>query len=531
LFADSVGGSDSNTGLSEGQAVQSLAKIWTLSPTGKNIYFKRGSLFRGSFTVPDNSTVDAYGTVAYAPDICGGVVNSKPVFSGAIHLTNSSFTLTAGKTNTYQIDLSSLFLITTNPYSSTTTSNVLMVWENNTNLVGWTVSGSPSYAYSTTTLDAGLGRFFYDVSTKILYISGTALSSVITNGNFYEAAYLTLLINGGTNVTVKNLIAEKAYAYDNGGSQGYGILANGGGLYQRCASRYGWNHNLGVANSLVAQLLTFDSCYGLGLVADNSTSFVGYKDGASVSSIVFTNCLAALNVPDRNQDITGYLFHDTGSGGAKVSGTAINCVAYNMGIGYSTRSGRVTGWYGNTSVNCKQGMYTEDTMAIDRFSNFWSTATSGSQGIYIASGLTVPVINSKFIFTNNFPGIYCQNSATIPKVTNCIFAATGSRAGYGLQLNSTTGPVYSWSNNFVFIGLGYVNGVMTSGDYNNYFNLQRFGEDMANPPAPGFWAGSDLTGWKTAWSPIDANATTTDPGYAAGFFTHTIVDPTGGDAN
>lgn len=530
IFVDSVSGSDSNLGTSNSPWASSQKVNATIGfSAATNIYFKRGGKY-GKFYAPTNSVVTDYGTANYAPNIYGGITNSKPVFSGAITLTNSDFTLTSGKTNTYQIDLTGRIPIATNLLAGVTTSNVLMVWQNNNMLVGWTVSGSPSYAYNTNTVDAGLGRFYFDVTTKILYVSPTNVSSIITNGGFFEASIDTQAFVGMANYSVSNIIAEKAYAYDSSGRQGYQIYAGSGGFHYRCVGRYGWNHLIGLAEGVNFAPVTFDSCYALGMKTDasgGSTAYIIYSAGSTPSLGIITNCLAAEPTPDTVNDSYGFYAHDNGSVTSVVC-QVVNSVAWNMDNGFATgASGRNTNWYGNTAVNCKTGyLIGGGIVPVRNFTSYWATVSAGTAVQFVGSA-RAPIYDSKFIFTNDSKGIFTTTTDAVA-VTNCIFAATGTRAGWGMQVNSTT-AIHSWSNSFYNVTYGYVNGTMTSGNYNNYSTLFRIGEDMT--ASPGFWSQANFATWQSAWSPVDANSTTTNPGYDSGFYNYTVVDPTGGDAN
>jgi len=96
IYVDSVLGSDSNPG-TETLPLQHLAAVTALlggnSTVATNIYLKRGSKFYESFVVPTNAFV------------CDYSIGVKPIITGVTNLNNAGFTLTAGKTNTYQLPL------------------------------------------------------------------------------------------------------------------------------------------------------------------------------------------------------------------------------------------------------------------------------------------------------------------------------------------------------------------------------------------------------------------------------------------
>lgn len=286
IYVDSVSGNDANNGITSGAAVKTLARALALvaGQIRPELYLRRGSVFREQFQLPNNSKVMAYGLTTSA----------KPIVSGADLLANSSFTLAAGKTYTYQISLPSISS-STNPYVSVTNSDVLMVWENNTRM-GLTFNES-GYTRPTSidAVEATAGSFWWDSVNKILYIHPADNSNPSSNGKAYEASVRTLAIHGGDNVFVENIDAEKSGAKTTSGQQGYAILGYRSGVYRSCTGRYGWNHLIGVANDQAAADLVFEYCVAEDCERQNinaPTLFIAYKSGSKPSRVVFKDCVA-----------------------------------------------------------------------------------------------------------------------------------------------------------------------------------------------------------------------------------------------
>lgn len=540
IFVDSVSGSDSNAGTSNAPFA-TLAKVAVTIGTSAttNIYLKRGSIFRETFQIPTNITIDAYGSNTVAPwGVYGAATNSKPIISGAMQLTNANFTALAGKTNTYQITLPYWFEDTAYAPAH---SNILAVWDNETRLVGWNVAASSTYLFDTNTLDGTNGTYYFNPTNRVLYIHTYDNTDPSTNGRIYEASVRTLVLHGGDNVSVNNVITDKGYAYNSGGGQGYGVFAQGSGVFRRCVFRNGWNHLAGPANSVISSPLTFDSC-----TAENcqqGTLFIAYKDNTNtVSEVVFTNCLARQNT--QNSGIaTGFYGHDLGTVNPGVRVKYINCIAYNLAAGFSDfGAGRLATNVGNTAVYCTSGTDIGDSKSVVRFTNYWSPAASSGKGVTLTSASgTNGIIDCKFIFTNNATGVYAPAN-TSPRITNCIFAAhpTNGRIGYHLKSTVNTVYWYAWSNVFANSPYVYQAGTFTNGSagYNTYYTNNYIASMAGGAPGAGTYLQSQFVTWTNTWwtnggytVDITSTATTAGPGYADAFYTYTVTDPTGGDAN
>ena len=291
-FVDSVGGSDSNNGLTVGTAKQTLAGLAAIgSLTRTEITFAAGSVFREQFLVPDQSHVIGNGAIV----------------SGADVLPNASFSLTAAQTNTYEISLPSIPL-TSNPYASVTSDRVLQAWENNVR-IGPTFGGQSSIAG----VEANAGSWWWDNTAKKLYIHPSDSGNPITNGKVYEASVRTLAVHGGDGFTVEDVVGEKAGARTQGGQQGYGILGYKSGTYLRCCGRRGWNHSGGVANGETANPLTFDECefsdHERQSITAASTCFVAFKSPAAQANVIVKDCYAHMPTYDAAYADIGLFAH------------------------------------------------------------------------------------------------------------------------------------------------------------------------------------------------------------------------------
>jgi hypothetical protein len=509
-YVDSVAGSDANSGLSFDSAFASLAKV--TSVTGAtNIYLKRGSMFRESLLVPTNGTVNAYGTGA------------KPIISGAVLLTNASFSLTSGKTYTYEYSIDAP--IETNVYVSLTHSNILMVWENDSRLgIKWDANAGSG---STAAVEANAGSFWYDRGNNKLYIHPADNGNPVTNGKTYEASVRTLAVHGGDNVYVANLQAEKAYARSTTGQQGYQFMAHGGGTYYKCFGLRGWNHIIGVANTN-SQSLTFDSCYAadmepnIQLYLAGGTLFVAYRDPATgTASVTFTNCLAAQPGAGYNQEF-GFYAHDSEYGTpVSVSVQYKNCTVSNVyhGFNWSTNISEITAV---KAVQCYNGVYGEnDNIRVTDSEFYYCT-----NGVFATSSTTNTYVSGSK-FTEVYLAAIQAGTSANDKVTaiNNLIARSGTVRGYGIDCNGKTNKfIVSTGNTFRNFDAAYLYGRMDSGSVsgNRYYGLNRFGAWQA--PSPELY--SSWEQWTNAWPGIDSGATFTDPNYDAGWYTTTVSDPT-----
>jgi hypothetical protein len=527
IYVDAVSGNDSNLG-TESSPLQHLyamtANLGVNSTVATNIYLKRGSKFYESFVVPTN---------AFLRDYSVGV---KPIITGVTNLTKASFSLTSGKTNTYQIPL--VVPIETNVYAGTIIqSNVMMVWQSNQRM-GARWDQNASYNNNTNTainsVDGNPNSFFYDLTNHVLYLNSFTNGNPGTNGLIYEASIRTLALVGSSNCTVSNIIAEKSYAYNNAGNEGYAILGQQSGVYENCVGRHSWNHNIGLAPTL-ANVGThlFLNCYGWDVESNITYTSAGTcfvvdaEQNTNMSLVQFSNCLAIptpLGLPQTNSSgnqTWGFYAHDIPS----VQVQIINCVSTQAYWGFSAQTN--TACSGCVATGCYAGIQGFDP--ISSVSNFTAYGCQyGAIGEVDCTNLSV--FNSKFY--QNLYDVSGGAKGTNLFITNNVFASSNN-FDIGISAQTTLTPIFSYSNSFYNIQYCYNYGMMTNksganaADYNNYYDNTRIGIDQA--PSPGYY--TTFANWESAWPLVDPHGTTSNPSYPSSAFSYSVVDPSGGDTN
>jgi len=533
IYVDSVLGNDSNLG-TQASPLQHLyavtAALGANSTAATNIYLKRGSKFYESFVVPTNSFVSDYDA------------GEKPIISGVTNLANSLFSLTSGKTNTYQMPL--IVPIETNTFPGTTViqSNVLMVWESDQRMgVRW--DQNASYNNNTNTainsVDGNPNSFFYDVTNHVLYINPSTNGNPVTNGLVYEASIRTLALVGSSNCTVSNIIAEKAYAYNSAGNQGYSILGQFSGTFIDCVGRRGWNHIMGSAPYLTyVGTNAWINCYGYDVESNityNVAGVVFVAEAANATNYVtmpacsvFSNCLAVatpggLASAVSTEFTSGFYMHKV----TNLSVQIYNCIASNCYYGFDSQT-NITVLTNCVAVNCFDGVEAIDA-ASDIVDHFY--AYNCTNGVVGQSPLLKLTVNNSQFWQMANAGIYGLATTNL-YATNNIFAGTNNLA-YGILLNPGTTPIWSWSNSFSGIYAAYIGGMFTNlsgantADYNDYYGNTRIAGSMI--PSPGY--ALSFANWQTMWPLADVHGTTLNPTYPASDFTYTIASPSGADSN
>jgi hypothetical protein len=532
LYVDSVLGNDANPG-TEASPLQHLyavtATLGANSTIATNIYLKRGSKFYESFVVPTNAFV------------CDYSVGVKPIITGVTNLANGSFSLTLGKTDTYQMPL--LVPIETNPYSfNLTQSNVLMVWQANQRL-GARWDQNASYNNNTNTainsVDGNPNSFFYDLTNHVLYLNTSTNGNPATNGLVYEASIRTLALVGSAGITVSNVIAEKSYAYDSGGNEGYAILGQSSGTFINCVGRHSWNHCIGFAPPLAyVGTNAFLNCYGWDVESNITYTAPGsvfVADCGSATNLttfpvcgIFSNCLAVATPSgvasaDSGEFTIGYYGHLLTNLVVKLYG----CVASNCYYGYGGGQTNFAVETNCVAVNCFNGLETiNGTDTIDHF--FAYNCTNGVIG---QSGTTNLIVNNSQFWEMNSAGIWGRTTTNM-FMTNNIFASTNA-LGTGIESSFGLVPVWSYSNAFWQLSQAYSGGMMTNlsgantADYNDYYgNTRVAGNEI---PSPGY--ATSFANWQSMWPSVDPHGTTSNPSYPSGDFSYNGVALSGSDSN
>jgi hypothetical protein len=533
IYVDSVLGSDTNSG-TQASPLQHLyavtAALGAGSTVATNIFLKRDSKFYESFVAPTNSFVSDYSA------------GLKPIITGVTNLANALFSLTTGKTNTYQMPL--VVPIETNSYPGTTIvqSNVLMVWQANQRM-GARWDYNASYNNNTNTainsVDGNPNSFFYDVTNHVLYINPSTNGSPVANGLVYEASIRTLALVGSSNCTVSNIIAGKAYAFNSAGNQGYSILGQFSGTFIDCVGRRGWNHIMGSAPYLVyVGTNAWINCYGYDVESNityNVPGVVFVAQAANATNLVtmpacniFSNCLAVatpggLASAVSTEFTSGFYMHEATNLNVQI----YNCVASNCYYGFDSQT-NITILTNCVAVNCFDGVEAIDA-ASDVVDHFYAyNCTNGVLAQVPLLNLTVN--NSQFWQMAN-AGI-CGLATTNIYATNNIFAGTNNLT-YGILANPGTTPIWSWNNSFWGIYAAYIGGMFTNlsgantADYNDYYGNTRIAGNMI--PSPGY--ALSFANWQTMWPLADVHGTTGNPTYPSSDFAYTVVSPSGADSN
>lgn len=289
FFVDSVSGSDANSGLTALLPKQTLAAISTLlgSSANKRVAMKRGSVWRErlSLTANNNNTVfEAYGSGSLPEVRCDDVV------------PNANFSLTAGRTNVYQVTL------TVEP--DAIVSEWPGIWENGVRL---------SFSAVSLISNEGVpGTFYYgtidDLSSITVYIHPYGDTNAITDGKLYEAAIRKSAIDTylATNCAVRYIQARRPYT-------SFGCFPVGRNSILQCCEAYEGNtHNIHYRAGA-----TIEDCLARNAYSPNvgPILYVGYEGPApAVCSATVRRCIAEITVNPRLPivDITGITNASTG---------------------------------------------------------------------------------------------------------------------------------------------------------------------------------------------------------------------------
>jgi hypothetical protein len=494
IYVDNLLGDDASKG-GFGDPIRTLARATALAEeTGAPLYLRRDRVFRESFRLPDNCVVKAY---------ADGV---RPVISGSEVLTNSLFALASGQANTYQYAISPAY--ESNVYSGYAHSNVLKVWDSNIRLKGGGGTATNISFVGVAAVEAAAGSAWYDSTNRLLYVhlADDANPTLITRP--LEASVRTLAVHGGTNVYVEDLIAEKAYALNNEGSQGYGFLAKAQGTYKRCVGRHSWNHNIGTANYLPlppGTELRFDSCVAYDCEEQNESSptmFVAFKqtDPVTTNVVVFTNCYSYQPSVNTAGSV-GFLAH-----GDSIAAWVDDCQAINVYKGAIFDGALRSRGYGFSASNTYYGAYVTAGPGLTNFASVKSgvnlvvqTTNGWYRNLRVSEATRGVSLEGTGILTNHFDDCDLRNAG------NSMNGFQGVSDKYLTVSNSFFDAVrwcyYSTSWETV------AQDMLLGADFNNYDGIEdRWGAGFAT--SPGNWF--TFATWKAAFPAFDASSTQTN---------------------
>lgn len=298
-YVDSVNGSDTNTGESETEAFQTIAKLLTVWQPEQSVGFARGSHWREGM----NIALDGVGLYAYG-------TGAAPILDGSDVIDNATFSLSAGKSFTYEKTIT---------FDSPGLNTWLNLFEDDNTL---------TYQTSSANVESNPGSYYvtsHTAGTATLYVHATDSSDVSTNNKIYEFNKRTDVLDfyDSANVTVD--VIETRRSNNNNGS----FVAGRGATASNCTWRDGTKHNAFFRqDTVVTDCQAIDAYYGsqgssMVVVADTSPS------GATVS---FTRVDCTMTTYDAT--VSGF-FWEVVVGGSYVSITFDGCECTNVTTAFS----------------------------------------------------------------------------------------------------------------------------------------------------------------------------------------------------
>lgn len=431
VFVDSVGGNDSNSGLSPSQAVQTLAKAISIATpigAGVGIGMKAGSTWREQFEMLSlaNIEVGTYGA------------GDAPKILADDSLSSGGWTKTSGQTNVYQRSYT--------PFSGYSSGNdYLNVYENDVPL---------TEESSIATCDAAAGSRFIDDVGNIIYINAsTTDKNPATNGNTYDftAREFALHLDSG-GCSVSGIYARRAARND-----GSIVLDGKGCLIAGCEVRDGSKHNVLIGSGTVSGCTVQNAYFGSG----NTNLIVGFLADASGESITVSGC--TLGIDTASSLVSGVYHHANAN--SYDSATVSSNTFTNLGSAYSGDNVSAQTVSGNATTNCISGVLTSGAAPMTISNHTDTNAQTGTVGPWLNVGGTGKVtitggtvcrsvqgsevihptvsgwdmdISSLTVGADvgaSFSVIQADPGGTL-KLRNCVFDTTN--IGYGLILGRTS---------------------------------------------------------------------------------------------
>lgn len=411
LFADSVGGSDSNDGLSAAAPKQTIAALSSLVVAGARVNLAKGSTWKERLVITVNGvSVSAYGSGAAPMFDCSDVVAA------------GSWTKTAGRTNIYQATL------------TVQTDAAAAEWP------GLWIDGArvTTVAASLAALDSTAGAIYYsgvtDQTSITLYVHSTGSTDPRSDGKVYEAAIRSSGIDtyAATGCAINGVSAQRPYT-----SYG-GIVLGRNCSASDCTVTDGNSHNFfGRAFSI------FTDCTATDGFADGTTQwvpFIFYEASAPAGATGRMFGCAAL-ATTYNATHVGVLTH-TSAGDDWTSIEVTDFTTDNIGTCYQCEDSAALVVNGGEHTNFVNGFKSGvDTTATG--TSFSSAKTGARLSIHNGNGLT---------------HVYDAITATF-NTTGAI--RPGSNSSTTLRNSTITGA------NLIFDGTSYT-GINFTAENNNY---------------------------------------------------------------
>lgn len=346
-YCDSVSGSDSNDGLSEGTAKATVSAVTALASGPCVFEFKRGSYFREQLTVPEGDyVVKAYGH------------GDRPIFDCADVV--STFTKTGGFTNVYQV--------TYNNELTDAGKTKISMWFDETRMIRVT---------SQSLCDSTPASFYAIVSgtgTDTVYFHNPDSTDPNGDGRVYEVAvrnYGVVCTNRDTNTAEIYSVRTQRNGNNDGSLIGAKYISD-------CYAYDGTVHNMwngGIAEDCIAERA---ECFSSG----GTTYFVSYRDTNDNTSYRYTRCqaigLGTASFGWKELNCPGFFAH-TASGADPLEHIlfedckATGCGAFGLG------NVKNAAFYNSEAISCREGF---DVAKV-------SSAFVGSKVHYKTSGGSV----------------------------------------------------------------------------------------------------------------------------------------------
>lgn len=457
-YVDSVNGSDSNTGKSPSQALQTLNALPTLQE-GESVGLARGSYWREQVTISaDNVVVFAYGS------------GDTPVLDAADVLAES-WTKTDGRTNVYQASVS---------LAAQNSQQWVNAFEDGVFL---------TRAASIAACDSTPGSYFPSANfgNITLYVYPKGSTNPTVDGKTYEvtARDYGVLLSGA------NCELHGVETRNNLSASGSLVASGRSCRLINCVARNGNKHNVFVSDGGYHENVSAIDCY---YGANTSTLFVYNENTPAGLGIRYKNCTAQMTT--FSALVSGFYGHINISGNFGALAFE-GCDVANCQIGYSGIDVTDVTLTNCTAVSC--GNAINPTTAIVWTINSGSFSAAGRAILLGAAGITLHATGATLTSTGLYTISGNQNNLTL-SFTDC----TIDHAAFGFAVLITTGT----NLNIAFNGTTFARSlyltlpadVTYTGD-NNVF--------VGGASGNQFTVGSNnytLAQWKALVAPHDANS-------------------------
>ncbi|MGA2185637.1 MAG: hypothetical protein ABSH47_21675 [Bryobacteraceae bacterium] len=448
---NSATGSDSN----DGSVNRPFASLTHLSAQtfhgGDGVGLANGSTWNQSF---DMALPAGVGVYAYGP-------GSMPLLDGSDSISAGAWSLTSGKTYTYQASV---------PLQYAASKIFIGVWENTTQLV---------LASSVANCEATAGSYYPSSTTTTpitLYVHATDGSNPGTNGKTYAYTNRQQPLSGPSYISG---VWTRRNSYQDG-SMVVDVSAS------NCLVTDGSLHNMYVAPGAVISNCTVTNATWNQSGANGGVLIIVNKNVGAGESVTFNN--VTITNTAQNNNVQGIYGH------VNTSGTFGTLTLNNVTIS-NVYTAVISGGFTGLAVNggTFAGSFTGISIGSSRVNIVGASITAGSRGLDFQSNTTASVNNNTFLAT---AGYSATDIFGVPK------GATfdGNHFGYGssgeFAFYDAAGGAQLTVTNSYFRTNGYVYNLkaaseIVSSDYNtlaSYLSGTEYGINGTN---------YNFSGWKT----------------------------------